>query len=62
MRWTGVAFFEADPAAGLVPDADARRLLADLVGRPNDDRLVLNEGRFFDRQGRRLLVEEATAH
>ena len=32
--------------------------LRELEARLNDDRLVLNEGEFFDKWGRRLKIEE----
>ena len=60
--WNGAAFFEADPVAGLVEDPNAKLLLSDLVARLHENRLVLNDGHFFDKQGRRLRIDEATAH
>jgi hypothetical protein len=63
VTWDGVAIVEARAEdGGLVPDAEARERLADLVGRLNEDRLVLNEGMFFDRLGRRLEIAEETTH
>lgn len=60
--WNGVVFTEASGPDGLVLDDDSKRQLADLVRRLNEDRLVLNDGHFFDRVGRRLRIAEATAH
>ena len=40
------------------PDRAAR--LRELEQRLDDDRLVLNEGQFFDKWGRRMKIEEAT--
>jgi hypothetical protein len=37
---------------------NARLQLRDLEERLDDDRLVLNEGHFFDKWGRRMKVDE----
>ncbi len=58
-RWDGAAFFPHVAADGGVLDkADARLQLSQLEARLDDDRLVLNEGQFFDEWGRRLKIEE----
>lgn len=59
--WDGVAFFPRRDGDGHPLDnAEARLLLGELETRLADDRLVLNEGNFFDRQGRRMRVDEVT--
>jgi hypothetical protein len=58
-NWNGAAFFSANDVAGGPLDNPAARLkLRELEGRLNEDRLVLNEGNFFDAWGRRLQIEE----
>ena len=59
-EWDGAAFFPVVATAGGPLDNPTARLrLRDLEGRVDNDRLVLNEGHFFDKWGRRLKVEEA---
>lgn len=59
--WDGAAFFPATGAAGGPLDNPTARLrLRALEARLAEDRLVLNEGRFFDCRGRRLKIEEVT--
>ena len=59
--WDGAAFFPAVAAAGGPLDNPTARLrLRALEARLDDDRLVLNEGHFFDKWGRRIKVEEVT--
>jgi hypothetical protein len=61
--WDAVAFFPAsDEDGGPLDNAAARAALAALSARIADDRLVLNEGHFFDRHGRRLSIEEVGVH
>jgi hypothetical protein len=58
-RWDGAAFFPHVAAdGGLLDKADARLRLRQLEERLDDDRLVLNEGHFFDQWGRKLKIEE----
>ena len=59
-RWDGVALFPRRDRVGGGPldDRTARLWLMELEGRVADDRLVLNEGHFFDAWGRRLRVDE----
>ena len=45
------------PPVDVVEDTTGITLYADMPGVPKD-RLVLNEGHFFDRHGRRLMIEE----
>ena len=60
--WDGAAFFPVTEADGPIGNADARARLRTLEARVREDRLVLNEGHLFDLWGRRLKVEEETAH
>jgi hypothetical protein len=57
IEWQGAAFFRAD-AAGLVDEKTAKRRLAALTRHLHEDRKLLNEGEFFDRDGFRLKLEE----
>jgi hypothetical protein len=58
--WDGAAFFPAVGAdGGPLDNPTARLRLRELEGRVDADRLVLNQGHFFDAWGRRMLVEEA---
>jgi hypothetical protein len=58
-EWNGAAFFSyvAD-GGGPLDNSDARAELRRLEERLDDDRLVLNEGHFFDKWGRRMKIEE----
>ncbi|MFJ5370710.1 hypothetical protein ACIPIA_15975 [Bosea sp. CER48] len=60
VSWDGAAFFptRAD-AGGLVPDELARMRLRELEVALREDRLILNEGAFFDVWGRNLEIHEA---
>lgn len=59
--WDGAAFFPRQDSHGRPLDNPAARIhLRDLESRLDDDRLVLNEGHFFDRWGRRMRVDEVT--
>jgi hypothetical protein len=58
-QWDGAAFFPAvAPEGGPLDNPTARMRLRDLEARLDDDRLMLNEGHFFDKWGRRLSIEE----
>jgi len=58
-EWDGAAFFPAVAASGGPLDNPTARLrLRALEARLDDDRLVLNEGHFFDKWGRRMKIEE----
>ena len=60
--WDGAAFFPAVAAAGGPLDNPTARLrLRALETRLDDDRLVLNEGHFFDQWGRRMRIEEVSS-
>ncbi|MCA0301154.1 MAG: hypothetical protein LCH95_02015 [Proteobacteria bacterium] len=57
--WDGVAFFVGLGATGgPLPDAVAARRLKDVEADVKRDPLVLNRGRFFDRQGRHIRIDE----
>ncbi len=58
-EWDGAAFFpHASPGGGPLDNPNARTQLRQLEERLDDDRLVLNEGHFFDKWGRRMKIEE----
>ncbi|RIK96895.1 MAG: hypothetical protein DCC74_09210 [Proteobacteria bacterium] len=60
VAWQGVVIMSApDVDGGPIDDAQARAELADLEKRIIENRLVINEGHFFDQWGRRMKVEEA---
>ncbi len=57
--WNGASFFPTvGDNEGPLDNPTARLKLRNLEARIDDDRLVLNEGHFFDKWGRRLKVEE----
>src|SRR5262249_34431922 len=57
--WDGASSFPVTASGGGPLDNPTARLkLRDLEARLDDNRLVLNEGNFFDKWGRRLKVEE----
>jgi hypothetical protein len=59
IAWDGASFFPVTaPDGGPLDNPVARLKLRDLEARLDDDRLVLNQGHFFDKWGRRLKVEE----
>jgi hypothetical protein len=59
--WHGVAFFptKADNG-GPIDNPTARLRLAELEAKVGADRMVLNDGRFFDTLGRRIKIEPMT--
>ncbi|NNM72439.1 hypothetical protein [Enterovirga aerilata] len=60
-KWDGAAFFPARDGDGDPLDNTMARIrLREVELRLGEDRLVLNEGHFFDKWGRRLQVEEMT--
>jgi hypothetical protein len=60
-EWHGAAFFPVfAPGGGPVDNPTARLRLLELEGRIDDDVLVLNEGGFFDKQGRRTQIDKET--
>ena len=61
-QWNAVAFFVSrGEDGGAIPDRLAKLRLLDAEERVRADRLELNNGAFFDRNGRRMLVEEVDA-
>jgi hypothetical protein len=57
--WHGASFFPVTaPNGGPIDNPTARLKLCELEARVNESRLVLNEGHFFDKWGRRLKIEE----
>jgi hypothetical protein len=57
--WDGASFYPMTaPDGGPLDNPNARLRLRELEARLDDDRLVLNEGHFFDKWGRRLQIEE----
>lgn len=62
LAWTGAAIFPAlSSANGPLPDEQAKQRLRDLEARVIADHLVINQGFFFDRQGRLLKLEPVGA-
>lgn len=60
VNWHGASFYPITaPEGGPIDNPTARARLRELERRLNADRLVLNEGFFFDQGGRRLKIEEA---
>ncbi|MDI4665082.1 hypothetical protein K9U40_12195 [Xanthobacter autotrophicus] len=60
--WDGAAFFAQLDADGPLENGEARGRLRALEQRLDADRLVINEGVFFDALGRRLKVEEISTN
>ena len=61
VAWDGVSFFPVAALDGLLDNQAARASLRELETRVKSERLALNEGFFFDRQGQRMMVEEVAA-
>jgi len=57
-EWSGACFFAATGADGPLDNPTARLRLRELETRVDENKLVLNEGHFFDKWGRRLQIEE----
>ena len=58
--WDGVGFFVGlAHAGGPMADVEAREMLKQVEADVTADPLTLNRGRFFDRHGRHLQIEEA---
>ncbi len=61
--WDGVLIFPvSDENGGPIEDHRAAEELRELEDRVNEDRMVVNEGHFFDNWGRRMTVEPATVN
>ena len=59
--WDGAAFFpRRDDHGRPLDNPTARILLREIEARLDEDRLILNEGQFFDAWGRRMKIEEMT--
>jgi len=57
-RWDGVAFFPTKARdGGPLDNATARLRLAELEAKVGEDRMVLNDGHFFDSSGNRIEIE-----
>jgi hypothetical protein len=59
--WSAVVFYRAG-REGLVPDAEARARLQALTRKLHEDRSLIREGEFFNRDGLRLKLEDAAPH
>lgn len=58
-EWDGASFYSlVGPNGGPLDNPNARLRLRELETRIDENPLVLNEGNFFDKWGRRLKVEE----
>ena len=58
-EWDGASFYPVtSPHGGALDNPNARLRLRELESRLDENPLVLNEGNFFDKWGRRLKVEE----
>jgi hypothetical protein len=56
--WDGAAFFPTKGRhGGPIDNATARLRLAELEAKVTENRMVLNEGHFFDSLGRRIEIE-----
>jgi hypothetical protein len=63
VAWDGVLIMPvSDEDGGPIEDRRAAEELRTLEDRVNEDRMVVNEGHFFDNWGRRMKVEPATAN
>lgn len=57
-EWDGAAFFPTKGRnGGPVDNPTARLRLAELEAKVTEDRMILNEGHFFDGRGRRIEIE-----
>ena len=56
--WNGAAFFPTKARnGGPIDNPTARARLAELEAKVTQDRMILNEGHFFDLEGRRIEIE-----
>jgi hypothetical protein len=57
-NWDGAAFFPTKARnGGPIDNPTARLRLAELEAKVSSDRMILNDGHFFDTQGRRIKIE-----
>lgn len=57
-NWKGAAFFPTKaPHGGPIDNPTARVRLAELEAKVTADRMILNDGHFFDTLGRRIKIE-----
>lgn len=62
-RWDAVAIFpESPPGGGPVIDIVAKARLQGRIDEVTVNRMVLNEGGFFDRKGRAIRIDPVTSH
>ena len=62
VHWDGASFYPVTaPDGGPLDNASARIGLRAIEARVKAERLALNDGFFFDRHGRRMMVEEEAA-
>lgn len=55
--WDGAALFPTKASdGGPIDNATARRRLAELEAKVMENRMILNDGHFFDRKGRRIEI------
>ena len=60
--WDGAAFFPTKAAnGGPIDNPTARLRLAELEAKVTENRMILNDGHFFDALGRRIEIEPIAA-
>jgi hypothetical protein len=60
-RWDGAAFFPTKARdGGPIDNPTARLRLAELEAKVSQNRMILNDGQFFDTHGRRIKIEPIT--
>lgn len=58
MEWDGASFYPLTGPHGPLDNPNARLRLRELEGQLDGNPLVLNDGNFFDKWGRRLRIDE----
>ncbi len=61
VNWSGAVFYRAG-REGLVEDREAKVRLASLVRKLEEDRSLIRDGEFFNKDGLRLMIEEIKPH
>ncbi|SFB33193.1 hypothetical protein SAMN03159496_02992 [Rhizobium sp. NFR07] len=61
VNWSGAVFYRAG-REGLVEDREAKSRLASLVRKLDEDRSLIRDGEFFNKDGLRLMIEEIKPH